>query len=381
MSFDRLYHDDPIEDQKSRASGKISGLLALVLTIFGAGFYLQTTLAANVSINSGNSIEFGQGSARTVACSGTTSLIITPMSSFINTPGESGSHKFEKITVSSIPTDCRGQDFIFSAYNNEANSAAQAIFNTSSTRAVVHMTEGDTFEKGIGGTGLSVITNSASSFTVTFTAPVAASSNVFNLTVESVAHTPLSCFEGGDCIVGDMGPGGGTVFYVLAAGFSCGPDFTETGSPTGGKCKYLESAPTTGADGWVYDDYAFSGNTDTGGTLDNGIGRGYQTTLAYIAQDLGDTPGTALTAARAYRGPYNYSDWYVPSRATQAVIKGLWTAGNRLNFGLDKVTWSSTGQVSQPTNAWYLGLYSNGTASDNRGAKSTIRTVHPIRAF
>ena len=93
------------------------------------------------------------------------------------------------------------------------------------------MTEGDTFEKGIGGTGLSVITNSTSSFTVTFTAPVAASSNVFNLTVESVAHTPLSCFEGGDCIVGDMGPGGGTVFYVLAAGFSCGPDFTETGSP------------------------------------------------------------------------------------------------------------------------------------------------------
>ena len=60
MSFDRLYHDDPVEDQKSRASGKISGLLALVLTIFGAGFYLQSTLAANVSLNSGGAIEFGQ---------------------------------------------------------------------------------------------------------------------------------------------------------------------------------------------------------------------------------------------------------------------------------------------------------------------------------
>ena len=43
--------------------------------------------------------------------------------------------------------------------------------------------------------------------------------------------------------VGDPGPGGGIIYYVDNAGFSCGSGFTETGSPTGGKCKYLEVAP------------------------------------------------------------------------------------------------------------------------------------------
>ncbi|MEJ6607897.1 MAG: hypothetical protein QNL72_05620, partial [Candidatus Planktophila sp.] len=104
MSFGNLYHDDPVDNRRNRGGSKgISGLLALVLTIFGAGFYLQSTLAANVSLNSGGAIEFGQGSARTVACSEGQSLIITPLSSFTNSAG-AGSHKFSSIKVTNIPT-------------------------------------------------------------------------------------------------------------------------------------------------------------------------------------------------------------------------------------------------------------------------------------
>ncbi|MEJ6607118.1 MAG: hypothetical protein QNL72_01615, partial [Candidatus Planktophila sp.] len=78
--FQDSYHDDPAPHRRNRGGSKgISGLLALVLTIFGAGFYLQSTLAANVSLNSGGGIEFGQGSTRTVACSESQSLIITPL--------------------------------------------------------------------------------------------------------------------------------------------------------------------------------------------------------------------------------------------------------------------------------------------------------------
>jgi hypothetical protein len=56
----------------------------------------------------------------------------------------------------------------------------------------------------------------------------------------------LTCATGGTCLVGDTGPGGGIVYYVDYAGFNCGESFTNTGSPTGGLCKYLEVAPS----GW-----------------------------------------------------------------------------------------------------------------------------------
>lgn len=46
---------------------------------------LSSTLAANISINAGP-VEFGQGVAQTVACSGEESIIVTPATSFTNAP-------------------------------------------------------------------------------------------------------------------------------------------------------------------------------------------------------------------------------------------------------------------------------------------------------
>jgi hypothetical protein len=303
MSFGNLYHDDPAHHRSSRGSSKgISSLLALVLTIFGAGFYLQSTLAANVSLNSGGAIEFGQGSARTVACSEGQSLIITPFSSFTNSAG-AGSHKFKSIKVTNIPTACQGQDFTFSAYNNVANSAAQAIFNTSSTRAVVYMKDDDTFEVGIGGTGLSVTTNSASSFTVTFTTPVVTSSAVFNLTVESAAHTVRPCSDGGACAIGETGPGGGAVFYIASTQQSWG--------------RYLEAAPKTWNAGtedpllaWCNTRGSWVGGTASRQTQDI-FGAGPANTALMIS---GCTSGAGVSV-----GSYNssgrspVSDWYLPT--------------------------------------------------------------------
>jgi hypothetical protein len=303
LSFGNLYHDDPVDNRRNRGSSKgISGLLALVLTIFGAGFYLQSTLAANVSLNSGGAIEFGQGTARTVACSEGQSLIITPQSTFVNVSG-AGSHKFSSIKVTNIPTACRGQDFTFSAYNNVASSAAQAIFNTSSTRAVVYMKEDDTFEVGIGGTGLSVTTNSASSFTVTFTAPVVASSNVFNLTVESAAHTVRPCSDGGACAIGETGPGGGAVFYIASTQQDWG--------------RYLEAAPKTWNAGtedpllpWCNTRGTWIGGSASRQTQDV-FGAGPANTALMIS---GCTSGAGVSI-----GLYNTSgrssvnDWYLPT--------------------------------------------------------------------
>ena len=55
---------------------------------------------------------------------------------------------------------------------------------------------------------------------------------------KAVAYT---CAQGGTCIVGNVGPGGGRVFYAP------GTAFTMTDAPCGSTCRYLESAPITGA--------------------------------------------------------------------------------------------------------------------------------------
>ena len=53
------YNDDPIYESKSRNS-IISSVLALVLLIAGGGFFIKSTLAANIALNSGGTVEFGQ---------------------------------------------------------------------------------------------------------------------------------------------------------------------------------------------------------------------------------------------------------------------------------------------------------------------------------
>ena len=73
--------------------------------VIAAAVGLSSTLAANININSGP-VEFGQGVAQTVACSGDESIIVTPATSFTNAPSsvtrEVTSYGEDTITVTSI---------------------------------------------------------------------------------------------------------------------------------------------------------------------------------------------------------------------------------------------------------------------------------------
>lgn len=128
----------------------------------------------------------------------------------------------------------------------------------------------------------------------------------------SIAHaTTLTCAQGGECTVGDTGPGGGVVFYVdqTGDGFNCGP----TGDDM---CMYLENGRGTGASGIALWSTASlqSSAVDPGaqGVL---IGTGYKNTLDIIDQQ---GPYDAVTnkymagAAQAFRGG-GKTDWYLPS--------------------------------------------------------------------
>ena len=301
MSSSDFYSDDPANFNRPKSKKRVSGVLALVATLVAGTLYIQTTLAANISLNSGSGVEFGQGVAQIVTCSGSQSLTVTPIASFVNVSG-SGSHKFSGIKVDNIPTSCRDKDFAFSAYNNVANSAAQSIFNTSSARAVVHMNNDDTFEVGIGGTGLSVTTNSATSFTVTFISPVVSSGDVNKVTVESVEHTIRTCSDGANCVVGDIGSGGGTVFYVASSQQSWG--------------RYLEAAPKTWNGGAEDPQLAWCGNNNTtfigGGSrlTTDGWGRGPANTAIMSSSSCLDSSAGKRVAY--FNSISSTKDWYIP---------------------------------------------------------------------
>jgi hypothetical protein len=174
------------------------------------------------------------------------------------------------------------------------------------------------------------------------------------------------------CAVGDAGPGGGTIFYADLVGFNCGTNFTSTGSPTGGLCRYLEAAASTTSPAWTDATYAWSGNTNTSVATAISIGSGYKNTLAMIGQSGAGTEG-AGNVAQAFRGG-GLSDWYLPSvgEANQ-----LYNNRNSVGGWVNSEYWSSSqSSADKAFNQW------GGIAFPYEASKSsTALYVRPVRAF
>jgi hypothetical protein len=367
MSSSDYFSDDPVNFNRPKSKKRISGVLALIATLVVGTLYIQSTLAANISLNSGSGVEFGQGITQTVACSGATNLNITPYSTFTNASGE-GAFYFSSVTVADIPVGCNGKDFSIRAYGN-TSSTPLALFNTSSTNAVV-WNDGGTFKVGTGGTGMS-ITSGSGTFTITFTSPVALASAVFKITLESGVHTYN---------VGDTGPAGGTIFYYSAAGFSCGPTRSTN-------CNFLEAASS----GWnggsdpsrrwaspTYETSAVNNASSPQTATATAIGWGYRNTRAIILQGNTDTATIAAALADFYSVSNSgvlYSDWFLPSNDeltelynNKALVGGL--------FGGFDWYWSSS-EASAGSALMQMIASLNAGGDD----KSSPRLIRPIRAF
>ena len=309
-----FYHDDPIvEKSKPRFKGNFR---TTAVVIIASAFFLQNTLAANISLNNGAAVEFGQGVQIVTACSGSDALTLTPDSSFVNAAG-AGAYYLKSIKVSNIPSSCNGVDFNISVYDS-STSTALPMFATTKTVAAVWSNAG-TFQVGSGSAGASIASGSGT-FTITFPSPVALAANVSRVTLQSSSHVTIACIEGGACSLGDVGPGGGNIFYI-SSGFDCGPSFTSTGSPTNGQCHYLEAAAKTWAGGTTdatrsWTALAAPASIDIAGipndasvSLTN-FGMGYKNSIALAAYNSSTL--TAGGAARAYTGG-SLNDWYLPS--------------------------------------------------------------------
>jgi hypothetical protein len=147
------------------------------------------------------------------------------------------------------------------------------------------------------------------------------------------AERTLTCAEGGDCALGDTGPGGGLIFYVSASGFNCGASYSSTGSPTGGLCHYLEVAKKTWYGGTAdpvlqYSTYSaipdasltamisaglengWELTASGGSTVITDLGRGFKNTTILLAAEPAKYP--AAYAARNDAGN-GLTDWYLPN--------------------------------------------------------------------
>lgn len=133
MLFEAQYHDDP-KPSSRRKKGSGTSLLALVLLAAGGGFYIQNTLAANVALNSGSVVEFGQGVAQTSSCDPTTGITVNPSATYQNVAGASGSFKFSTIALTGISSGCAGKIFTIRVYDN-ASSDPLTINSVSATTA------------------------------------------------------------------------------------------------------------------------------------------------------------------------------------------------------------------------------------------------------
>ena len=215
-----------------------------------------------------------------------------------------------------------------------------------------------------------------------------AEANDFNQkTTTSTATTtsttiPKSCANGGSCVLGETGPGGGKVFFVYIPGFACGLGKLS-------KCKYLEAAPVTGPGAWYDLDLSWSAPANHrigvpqafyGGGIQ--FGAGFQNSLDIANQTGNDTTNSAAVAARAYRGPNNLSDWFLPSSVELLELYNNYNSVENFPRTSGSLYWSSS--EAGPSVVFVVGNIKSG-GNWLRGfvtREKLLKTyVRPVRAF
>lgn len=159
--------------------------------------------------------------------------------------------------------------------------------------------------------GTPTSTQSATVYTITATNASGSATQTFTLAVNAAVYT-----------VGQMGPGGGTIFYVALSPFACGPTRSAT-------CTYLEAAPSGWNGGaepsrtWAqstpvnYQSTSINNASSPETATATAIGWGYRNTRAIILQGNSDTATSAAALTDSYTvtvSGVEYDDWYLPSK-------------------------------------------------------------------
>jgi hypothetical protein len=137
---------------------------------------IGSTLAANITLNNEEDVEFGQGVVQTTSCDPTSGITVAPVSDFDNTATPSASPLanpgvffLESIVLSDIDSACDTKWFAVKAYDE---SGASSIYETSFQVATAE-TEPGTKNIDVSSANLEA-------------------ANVFKITVESSDTDPLA---------------------------------------------------------------------------------------------------------------------------------------------------------------------------------------------
>jgi hypothetical protein len=361
---------------------KFAVLSALSLII--ATVLFKTTFAANISLNSGSNVEYGQGIAQAVACSGATSITIAPTNAFTNS-SNGGSFALSGFTVSNIPSGCSGFDFTITVYDNSSNTPLSIYGGTSNS--VLVWDNLSNYVIPTSQTGLTITNNSTSSFTISFATPVASAGSTYKFGIQSSPNSvSLTCANGGSCNIGDTGPGGGVVFLINTSGYS------ETGAPCGSNCHYLEVAPTgwNGSNDPGPDWCGGTNNTTLINASGAGIGSGFSNTNLMMTSNGGCSEGAGYIAYNYAGNDLSAHQWFLASKGelnelckyanTETTGTGsTCTAGTlRSGFLTNYYWWSSTEYSA--TDVYHQLFQSGVQGTGNLKAGSTLY-MRPIRAF
>ena len=181
------------------SSNKKTIRIAVALGAVALVGVLSSTLAANITINSGANVEFGQGLSGAAACDA--SLTLTPVSGFKNQTGSTGVFTFDSLTVADASTSstaglalCTGKYIKIAAYD----SGTATPLTLSTTGGVGYSSFevyiGATNSSGLGAVSLTTpsgggnIATTSKGFTLGFlssSTQTATAGSVYKITVES----------------------------------------------------------------------------------------------------------------------------------------------------------------------------------------------------
>ena len=179
-----------------------------------------------------------------------------------------------------------------------------------------------------------------------------------------------TCANGGVCVLGNTGPGGGKVFYVSSYAFA------STGSDCGSSCYYLEAATSD-----VSGPFTWCSTSSLTNAIAEGIGNGMANTTT---ADSTCTSGAIQQAAdyQSTIGGVTFTDWHLPSKneLNQLFTNQSYVAGISPQF-----YWSSS-EFSNPEDPDYAGDgvwtqdFNGGTQYFSNKEPNTAGT-RPVRAF
>jgi hypothetical protein len=177
----------------SNGSGRSTKKRARLVTIIGGAFLFAavgSTFAANITINTNNSIEYAQGLTQAAACNPT--LKIIPTNKFVNTAG-GGAFYLETLTVQDTTTatavgiglgNCDGKTLRLTAYG-DSGSALNLSGGATNHCDIVVATYSSTTQGTLTAGCTATLVKTQNAFALNFTnAPLLASS-IYKIAIES----------------------------------------------------------------------------------------------------------------------------------------------------------------------------------------------------